>query len=70
MSIQYVDEATKPIPPANTWETLTPMQLLDVRSQLQEKAWAFRSHPQIGLVLKQSLERIDALIERNLGSAI
>lgn len=62
MSEQFVDQAEKPIPPANTWDTLSSNQLLDVKLQLQERAWQFRNTPQIAIVLKHSLERLTALI--------
>ena len=62
MTERFVDEAEKQIPPANTWDTLSANQLIDVKIQLEDKLWGFRNQPQISTVLKQSIDRIQRLI--------
>ena len=58
----FVDEAEKPIPPKNTWEDMTVVQLIDVKVQLQDKLYTFYNNPPIARVLKQSIAQLEALI--------
>lgn len=58
----FADQAETPIPPKHTWEDLTTGQLIDVKSQLEEKLWAFGNNPTIAKVLRHSVDQITALI--------
>lgn len=62
MSERFVDEAEKPIPPQDTWDQLTINQLLDVKTQLEDKLWNFQRAPQIAVVLRRSIDSITKLI--------
>lgn len=63
---RFVDQAETLIAPQNTWSELTYSQLLDTKTQILNKAWAFRSHPVISKVLNASLATLDKLLsERN-----
>jgi len=62
MSERFVDEAEKPIPPMNTWDTLSINQLIDVKNQLEDKLWTFRAQPVIAGTLKRSIDSITKLI--------
>jgi hypothetical protein len=64
---RFVDESEKPIPNADTWETLSVNQLIDVKSMLETRAWDFRSNAQISGVLKRSIDRITSLIAQRSG---
>ena len=59
---RFVDQAEKPIPPQDTWDELTVNQLIDVKTQLENKLWHFQKVPQIALVLRRSLDHITKLI--------
>lgn len=60
---RFVDQQSeKSIPPQDTWVNLSVNQLIDVKSQLEEKAWTFRNNPQILTVLKQSVAKVTLLI--------
>ena len=62
---RFVDSwGEKPIPPKDTWDNLSVPQLFEVRTQLQDKLWAFQSTPHIANVLKQSIQFITQLIEQ------
>ena len=64
----FVDEGTKPIPPAETWDNLSVNQLIDVQNQLYEKMFAFRQNPVIQARLSEGLQKVQALIAlRNSG---
>lgn len=58
----FVDQAEKPIPPKNTWDDMTVVQLIDTKSQLQDKLYSFYNNPTIARVLKQGIAQLDALI--------
>ena len=59
---RFVDQAEKPIPSQDTWDQLTVSQLIDVKSQLDDKLWQFQKVPQIALVLRRSINTITQLI--------
>lgn len=61
---RFVDQDENPIPPQSTWETLTVNQLIDIKSKLYDKAFAFRNTPQILMVLNKSIETITKLISK------
>jgi len=59
----FADEPVEtPIPPKNTWGDLTTGQLIDVKSQLEEKLWAFGSNPVISRPLREGVNLLEALI--------
>ena len=58
----FADEAANPIPPKETWGDLTVSQMIDVKNQLQEKAWAFPNNPTILKALNQGIAQLDAMI--------
>jgi hypothetical protein len=58
----FVDEAPKPIPAKDTWETLSINQLIDVSNQLQEKLYVFRRQPALAKHLETALTEVQALI--------
>ena len=58
----FVDQAEKPIPPRNTWDELNFNQLLELKLQLEDKAWAFAKNPIISKTLNQGLQELEALI--------
>ena len=59
---RFADEAEKPIPPKDTWHTLSMNEMIDVKMQLEEKLWAFGKNPAIAKVLRQGVDQITALI--------
>ena len=59
---RFADEDVKPIPPKNTWDQLSTNELIDVKSQLEEKLWAFGSNPAIAKALRLGIDQITALI--------
>ena len=62
---RFVDSwSEKPIPSKDTWDNLSVPQLLEVRTQLQDKLWTFQNNPQIATVLKQSVQYITQLIDQ------
>lgn len=63
---QFVDTPTKVIPPADTWETLSTNQLIEIQVELQSKAWDFRQHAAISRALNASLQKLQALIAQKL----
>lgn len=63
---QFVDVPTKAIPPADTWETLSTNQLIEIQVELQSKAWDFRQHPVISRSLGLSLQKLQALISQKI----
>lgn len=58
----FVDQAEKPIPPRNTWHELDFQQLLELKLQLEDKAWAFAKNPVISKTVNQGLRELEALI--------
>jgi len=62
----FVDVPTKTIPHADTWETLSTNQLIEIQVNLQTKAWEFRQNPAISTALNASLLRLQALVSRKL----
>jgi hypothetical protein len=64
----FVDQQEKPIPPKNTWDDLTVIQLIDVKVQLQDKLYSFYNNPAIARVLKQSIAELEALISSRSSS--
>ena len=62
----FVDVAMKPIPPADTWETLSMNQLIEVQVTLQTRVWDFRANPAIATPLNASIQRLRALIDRKI----
>lgn len=64
-SERFVDQAEKPIPSQDTWDQLTVGQLIDVKTQLEDKLWNFQRVPQIALVLRRSIDSITKLIDSN-----
>jgi hypothetical protein len=58
----FADQVEKPIPTENSWHDLSMVQLIDVKTQLEGKLWAFRNNPQISTVLKRSVARITEMI--------
>ena len=58
----FADEAANPIPPKETWPDLTVSQMIDVKNQLQEKAWTFGNNPVISKALNQGIAQLDAMI--------
>lgn len=59
---RFVDEAEKPIPPKHTWDELTTIQLIDTKSQLQEKLWAFNNNPTIAKALQLGIKQLETMI--------
>lgn len=59
---RFVDEAEHPIPPKDTWDELPTGQLIDIKTQLEDKLWSFSKNPVIAPVLKQGIKEITALI--------
>jgi hypothetical protein len=62
----FVDTATKPIPPADTWHTMSVNQLLEVQIHLQSRAWEFRNNPPIVAALNLSVARLEGLMAQKL----
>jgi hypothetical protein len=63
---RFVDQVEKPIPPQSTWHDLSVNQLIDLKVQLQDKAWTFRSTPPMLKVLNTSLDTIEKMISAKL----
>jgi len=59
----FLDQAQKPIPPRDTWHQLTTNELIDVKSQLQEKAWAFAKNPAISKALVEGLQKLELMLQ-------
>jgi hypothetical protein len=62
----FADVPTKPIPPADTWHTLSVNQLVEVQVLLQTRAWEFRNNPAIAKALNMSLQNIQAMVSQKL----
>lgn len=62
----FVDTPTKTIPPANTWQTLSANQLIEIQVNLQTRAWENRNNPAIAMALNASLQRLQALVSQKL----
>ncbi len=62
---RFVDEAETPIPPQDTWDQLTVNQLIDVKTQLENKLWHFQKVPQMATVLRRSIDLITKQIASN-----
>lgn len=62
MDERFVDVDEKPIAPQSAWSEMSVNQLIDTKSQLQDKAWAFRNQPQIATVLNRSISMLERLI--------
>lgn len=59
----FVDTPVEnPIPPKNTWPDLTTGQLIDVKSQLEDKLWTFGNNPTIAKPLREGVSLLEALI--------
>lgn len=65
----FADVQVKPIPHADTWETLSANQLLEVQITLQTRAWEFRNNPPISKSLTVSIQRLQALIDKRLSES-
>lgn len=65
----FADVPTQPIPPADTWETLSVNQLIEVKNILTTRYYAFQGQPAIAKTLTTSIGRLDGLIARRLASA-
>ena len=65
----FADVPTQPIPPADTWETLSVNQLIEVKNALTNRFYAFQNQPTIAKTLTASIGRLDALIARRLAAA-
>ena len=65
-SIRWVDETTKPIPTADTWDNLSINQLLEVQIQLQERQFQFRNNEAIKKALTPAIARLEHLISQKL----
>ena len=59
---RFMDEPEKPIPPQDTWTDLSINSLIDVKSQLESKYWAFGNNPAIAKVLLTSIETITKML--------
>lgn len=59
---RFVDQVQNPIPDKDTWGSLSVNQLIDVKSQLLNKAYDFRSNHRIASVLNESIRYLDYLI--------
>jgi hypothetical protein len=59
---RFVDEDENPIPPKNTWDELSVNELIDVKTQLEDKLWTFGRQPMMGSVLAQALKEVNAMI--------
>lgn len=62
----FVDVPTQPIPTRDMWGELNFQQLLEVRLQLENKAWAFSKNPVISRTLAAALAELNALIEAQI----
>lgn len=62
MSERFVDEAVKPIPPMDTWDTMSINDLIDVKIQLEDKLFTFASNPAIAAPLKRSIAKLEKMI--------
>lgn len=65
----FTDVPTQPIPPAETWETLSVNQLIEVKNTLTTRYYAFQNQPTIAKTLTSSIARLDGLISKRLASA-
>lgn len=68
MSEYFVDQATNPIPPADTWENLSTDQLIDVKNRLEEQRWRYAKVPAMAKVLGAAVVRISNLIQQRSSS--
>ncbi len=65
----FVDAPAQPIPTADTWETLSVNQLIEVKNALTSRYYAFQNQPVIAKTLTSSIGRLDALIAKRLAAA-
>jgi hypothetical protein len=62
----FVDKQTKPMPPADTWPSLSTNQLLEIQVLLQQRAWEFRANQAMATQLNAAVARLQALISSKL----
>lgn len=65
----FADTPVNPLPPADTWDHLSVNQLIDVKIQLTNRLFDFRSNPAIVKTLSASLQRLEALIALRMSSS-
>lgn len=58
----FADDVQKPIPHQSTWADMSVNQLIEVKSELESKLWAFQSKPQIAQVLRKAIQTITSMI--------
>lgn len=62
----FVDTTSKLIASPDKWHELSVNQLLEVQTELQNKAWTFRQHPIISSSLQRSLSKLQTLIQQKI----
>ena len=65
---RFVDESEKTLAPASTWDTLPLGQLLETKSELEGKLWAFRNNPAYATPLQTAINRLQVLITERSNS--
>lgn len=63
MTERFVDQAEDVIPPANTWSELSLQQLMETKTKLENKLFAFSKTPQISKALRDGITRLQTLID-------
>lgn len=64
----FVDVPSQPIPPADTWDTLSVNQLIEVKNTLTNRLYAFNGQPAIAKTLTTSIGRLDQLLASRLSA--
>ncbi len=59
---RFVDEYVNPIPPQNTWDTLSTNQLIDTKTALMNSAFGLRSNKVILTALNKAIDDITRMI--------
>lgn len=62
----FVDEAQSPIPTRDTWGDMSFQQLLELKMQLEEKAWTFAKNPIISRTLTSALDDLQKMIDSRI----
>ena len=65
---RFVDEAEKPMPPADTWDDLSTNDLIDVKLRLSNNLQFAKKHPQMMTVINQGIARITRIISQRDGT--
>ena len=62
----FVDIPSKPIPMADTWDSLSTNELLDVQTVMQTRLWEFKGNPAMVKSIQTGINKLQQLISEKL----